>query len=112
MRFVLLDDQGTGKQYVFSEPERIIRADSREELPKAFADIEAAQRSGKWLAGALSYELGYALETRFDPPKIPLINLGFLTPPILTRPQNGYIRAIFQLGVSAGLVGGRLSLAL
>jgi len=65
MQFVLLDDQGTGKQFVFRNPQQIIIADSREDLPRAFREIEAAQRGGKWLAGHMAYELGHALETRF-----------------------------------------------
>lgn len=74
--FVLLDDQGTGKQFVFQKPERIITAGRREDLPEAFAQIEAAQKDGKWLAGYLSYELGYGLESRFKPPAGLLIKLG------------------------------------
>lgn len=76
MRYVLLDDQGTGKQFVFRNPDQIITAETREDLPAAFAAIEAAQQNGKWLAGYLSYQLGQALETRFAPPDGPLIRLG------------------------------------
>jgi len=81
MTFVLLDDQGTGKQWVFRKPERIITAHHRSDLQETFAHIEAAQTNGKWLAGWMSYELGHALETRFGPPNAPLIKLGVFDTP-------------------------------
>jgi len=81
MRYVLLDDQGTGKQFVFLNPERIITAHRREDLPRAFAEIEAAQADGKWLAGHLAYELGHALETKFEAPETPLLQLGVFQNP-------------------------------
>lgn len=81
MSFVLLDDQGTGKQMVFRSPERVISADDRKDLPAAFAQIEAAQKDKKWLAGWISYELGHALESRFESSKYPLIRLGVFDTP-------------------------------
>ncbi len=81
MQFVLLDDQGTGQQFVFRNPKKIITAHTREDLPRAFREIEAAQRDGKWLAGHMSYELGLALETRFDAPEGLLIQLGVFDEP-------------------------------
>jgi len=93
MQFVLLDDQGTGKQLVFRRPEQIITARNRADLAKAFADIDAAQASGKWLAGWMAYDLGHRLEPRFDTAEFnasptPLIQLGVFneapdnTPPV------------------------------
>ena len=61
---------------VFRTPETVITAERREDLPQAFAAIETAQKSGKWLAGYLSYELGYALENNFKPAYGTLIKLG------------------------------------
>ena len=85
MQFVLLDDQGTGEQFVFRNPHKIITANSREDLPHAFRQIDAAQKGGKWLAGHMAYELGHALETRFDAPNHktsgPLIQLGVFEEP-------------------------------
>ena len=86
MRFVLLDDQGTGKQFIFRKPLKIITAHSREDLPKAFAEIETAQSNGKWLAGWMSYELGHAMETYFNVSKVTpsnnsLIQLGVFESP-------------------------------
>ena len=81
MGYVLLDDQGTGKQFVFRHPERLITAYRRQDLPQAFQKIEAAQSEGKWLAGQLAYELGHALETKFESPKAPLLQLGVFDAP-------------------------------
>ncbi len=82
MPFVYLDDQGSGKQMVFQDPSAIILAETRDELPTAFAEIKAAQASGKWLAGSLAYELGHALEYKFAPPeRAPLIQLGVFEAP-------------------------------
>ena len=102
MRFVLLDDQGTGQQFVFRNPEQIITANRREDLPRAFAEITAAQDNGKWLAGSMSYELGHALERRFDAPKdqahLPLIQLGVFDTPSDHPPADWlYTRDVPQL---------------
>ncbi len=82
MSFVFLDDQGSGEQFVFRHPKRIISAKTRKEIPAAFAKIDAALADGYWLAGALSYELGHALEEKFkQPPNAPLIHLGVFDAP-------------------------------
>ena len=82
MAFVFLDDQGSGKQMVFRHPQRIIMARHRHDLPAAFAAIDATQAEGKWMAGTLAYELGHALEGKFDPPEhAPLIELGVFDAP-------------------------------
>lgn len=88
MRFVLLDDQGTGEQFVFRNPERLITAETREDLPRAFAEIEAAQDNGMWMAGWMAYELGHALETGFTPLHAPLIELGVFGQPSDTPPAD------------------------
>ena len=98
MRCVLLDDQATGRQFYFRNPKQIITANSRGELPLAFAQIEAAHTSGKWLAGHLSYELGHALETRFEAPNAPLIQLGVFDTPSGHPPADWlYTRDIPEL---------------
>lgn len=88
MRFVLLDDQGTGEQFVFREPEKIISANSRQDLPRAFADISAAQAQGKWLAGWMSYELGHGIEPHFEAPTSQLLQLGVFDGPSDPPPAN------------------------
>lgn len=98
MTFVLLDDQGTGEQFVFRNPVKLITANARDELPQAFAEIEAAQIGDKWLAGWMSYELGHALEPKFDAPNTPLVQLGVFDAPSDTPPVEWlYTRAIPEL---------------
>ena len=48
----------------FDAPVRVIRADAPEDVPAAFAALDAARAEGHWLAGYASYELGYALEPK------------------------------------------------
>lgn len=98
MRFVLLDDQGSGKQFCFRNPERVITADCRADIPHAFSEIDAAHSEGKWLAGWMSYELGHGLESRFNDPDGPLIQLGIFDAPSNTPPADWlYTRDIPQL---------------
>jgi para-aminobenzoate synthetase component 1 len=44
----------------FASPIELIYADTLSEVPAAFAQLQAAHESGKWLAGLAGYELGYA----------------------------------------------------
>ncbi len=88
MAYVLLDDQGTGKQLVFRDPERLITAKTRADLPEAFAAIEAAQANGKWLAGCMAFELGHALERHFSAPEGNLVELGVFDAPTDTPPAE------------------------
>ncbi|GGX73509.1 aminodeoxychorismate synthase, component I [Litorimonas cladophorae] len=100
MTYVLLDDQGTGKQLLFREAERIITARTRADLPAAFDAIEAEQARGKWLAGSMAYELGHALESHFEAPQIeaPLIQLGVFDAPVDHPPVDWlYTRSIPDL---------------
>lgn len=98
MQFVLLDDQGTGKQLVFREPSAVITAATRHELPRAFAEIDEAQRKGKWLAGWMSYELGHALEETFQPPRGLLLEFGIFDAPGHNPPVDWlYTRDIPEL---------------
>jgi len=102
MGFVFLDDQVTGQQKVFRDPIGIIRADTRDDLPRAFAEIEAAQADGFWLAGSLSYELGHALDPHFDAPApAPLIQLGIFNTPETAAPAHWlYTRKVPDLQLS------------
>ena len=91
MEYVLLDDQGTGKQFVFQNPIQVITADKPADLPHAFAEIEATQKNGKWLAGWMAYELGHALEPRFQAPDGPLICLGVFNAPEDSPPPSNWL---------------------
>ena len=60
--YVLLDDQKTGVTRFFSNPVKTIQAYHPDDLETVFEEIELAHTSGYYLAGYLSYELGYLLE--------------------------------------------------
>jgi len=60
--YVLLDDQATGQQLYFTQPESMITAYNIAEVTSAFDAIEAALADGKYIAGYFAYELGFALE--------------------------------------------------
>ena len=58
-RQVIFDNGPLSGASAFVDPIRIIRADTPEEVPAAFAAMEQAKAQGHWLAGYASYELGY-----------------------------------------------------
>lgn len=55
---------GGGISRSFERPQEVISAFAPEDLPTAFAAMEAARAKGLYLAGFLSYEAGYALEPK------------------------------------------------
>ena len=65
-RYILLEDGPDGQAQVFANPEAVICAWDVDDVAEAFAQMEAARASGKWLAGFASYELGYALEPKLN----------------------------------------------
>lgn len=64
--FVLLDDNlaPQGQTLLFQKPVEILRCDRPDEVPATLARIEALNAEGYYLAGSLSYELGYLFEPR------------------------------------------------
>lgn len=78
---VLLDCVG---RQAFAAPRQVIRADRGDEVPVALAAAEAALAQGRYVAGWLSYELGYVLEPRLtglEPGSAPLLRLGIFDGP-------------------------------
>ena len=65
--YVLFDSGPTGEPAVFTDPAYMIYAHRPEEVPAAFRAMEQAQDQGCWLAGYVSYELGYVLEPKLQP---------------------------------------------
>lgn len=61
-RWVVLDDTRNGSATVFRNPSRVIVARGPEEVPVALSAMQRVLDSGHYLAGYLSYELGYVLE--------------------------------------------------
>ncbi|MTJ03126.1 MAG: aminodeoxychorismate synthase component I [Sediminimonas qiaohouensis] len=71
---------------VFASPRDVIRADTPDELPAAWAAMERARSSGLWLAGYISYEAGYATEASLAPlmparRDLPLVQVGVFDAP-------------------------------
>jgi len=60
-------DRGPGEAGArFAAPRAVIRADRPEEIADAFEAIAKARAAGQWLAGMLSYELGYAFSAKLS----------------------------------------------
>ncbi|MDB2439158.1 aminodeoxychorismate synthase component I [Hellea sp.] len=65
--YILLDDQLTHEQRYYSNPIDIIEVDDVKNIDAAFAKLKTYHEEGYYLAGYLSYELGYALEPKLAP---------------------------------------------
>lgn len=85
---VILDD---GPRRVFCAPGSVIVADSPEAVPAALAAVQAALDQGRFVAGWLAYELGYALEPRlaWRCGRGPLLRLGVFDGPSEVAPVQG-----------------------
>jgi para-aminobenzoate synthetase component 1 len=66
-RMVRFDGGPLAGGTLFSAPVSVIRAETPTDVEPAFAAMASAQAKGHWLAGYLSYELGYALLPRLAP---------------------------------------------
>ncbi len=64
---ILCEDGPGGRPVLFDGAERLIVARSAEQLAPALTALDAARTAGKWVAGYLSYEAGYAFEPRLAP---------------------------------------------
>lgn len=84
--WIRFDTGPLGQGTLFANPVRLIRADRPDQVDDALEQIEAARTKGYWLAGCLSYELGYALHPRLAPlmpadRDLPLIMIGVFDAP-------------------------------
>lgn len=85
--FVLLEDRsGVGQGLLFADPVEIVEAREPPGIADAFARIEAGMARGLHAAGFLSYELGYAFESRLagllpSVRALPLLWLGLFAAP-------------------------------
>ncbi|MGR3290507.1 MAG: aminodeoxychorismate synthase component I [Paracoccaceae bacterium] len=61
---VIFDEGPIAGGTVFAEPLQIIRADEPDDIERAFDEMENARANGRWLAGYVSYELGYCLSSK------------------------------------------------
>ncbi|MCP5071726.1 MAG: aminodeoxychorismate synthase component I [Rhodobacteraceae bacterium] len=106
--FVLFDIGPDGGQQAFTRPEKLIVAQKPEQVRDAFAQMQAEQAAGKWLAGYGSYELGYALEPKLanrmpDGRRVPLLCFG-----VFDRPDNEAAKRLLDQA-AAGCDAARLS---
>jgi para-aminobenzoate synthetase component I len=84
--FALFRDDTTRQSLVFAGPEEIVCVRRRADILPALARLEAARREGKWIAGYMSYEAGYAFEQKLAPliednRETPLLNFGIFDTP-------------------------------
>lgn len=93
--YVLMDDVLNGTSLLFTAPDKIITAGGDQtDISAAFAQIESGLDQGQWVAGFLSYELGYAFEQRLTSRQdthhpLPLLWFGlFNEPHRLTAEQS------------------------
>jgi len=83
---LILDDAAEDDLRIFVAPRAIIQAVRPDEVNACLQAIEAARAAGNFVAGYMSYELGYALEPRLRPllPEgrtVPLLWFGVFGPP-------------------------------
>lgn len=70
-RCVILDDTRAGTADLFIEPSRVVAVRDPGDVPAALSVMQAFLASGHYLAGYLSYELGFALEPSLRPLLLP-----------------------------------------
>lgn len=86
-------DRGPGGNGArFAQPRAVIRADRPEEIARAFEAIATARAAGFWLAGMLSYELGYAFSAKLvglmpSAGEVPLLLFGVYDAPQAPLPE-------------------------
>jgi para-aminobenzoate synthetase component 1 len=90
---ILLRDDLAGTERRFTAPRELIRADHADEVPRALDRMERVRSAGKWCAGYVSYEAGYALDPKLrdhmpDGRRLPLILMG-----VFDAPETGPVKA-------------------
>ena len=61
---ILIEDGPFGQPALFDSAEALIVARTADEVAPALAALDAARAQGKWVAGYIGYEAGYALEPK------------------------------------------------
>jgi para-aminobenzoate synthetase component I len=89
--YVLFRDDSENRTTVFAEPSRVITARTRAEFRRGLAELEAAHRAGKWLAGYMAYEAGHLFEEKLAPyaeenRETPLMSFGVFDAPAEDHP--------------------------
>lgn len=88
---IRLDHGPDGTACTFARAQRLIMADTPEDVPAALSALDAARAEGYWVAGYASYELGFALEPRLlarmpQGRSLPLLQFGVYDWPSLAAP--------------------------
>jgi para-aminobenzoate synthetase component 1 len=83
---VVFDHGPDGRPTAFEAAVDIIRADTPEQVDAAFDAMATARADGKWLAGYMSYELGYLTSCKLvdflpDNRGVPLMHFGVFDAP-------------------------------
>lgn len=63
-KVILIEDGPEGKPALFDGAEGVVVAHRLDEIAPALARLDAARAAGKWVAGYIAYEAGYALEPK------------------------------------------------
>ncbi|MCC5955225.1 MAG: aminodeoxychorismate synthase component I [Natronohydrobacter sp.] len=84
---ILIEHGPQGRPVLFDAPEQRLVAHGLADVLPMLEQAEAARRAGKWVAGYLAYEAGYAFEPRLAPlwtPEAgPLVDLRIHDAPLL-----------------------------
>jgi para-aminobenzoate synthetase component 1 len=96
--YVVFRDDTTGQVTLFTEPEELIAAHTETEFFAALERMDELRRSGKYLAGYLSYEAGYLFERKLAhladvKRETPLLSFGVFSGPgsddrLMARPTT------------------------
>ena len=79
-------DPAGGRALLFTQPDELLVCRDPARLPEALMQIDQARSRGLWVAGFLSYEVGYLLEDKLkplyrEPGSLPLLWLGLYKAP-------------------------------
>jgi len=88
-------DANNRHSFLFQNPVNVISVSNTDDLPQAFAQIEAALSSGFYAAGFFSYECGYHFENHPspNPGDLPFAWIGIYREPIVFDHANGEFTA-------------------
>lgn len=81
-----LVDRGNKHTYLFTEPVEVIKASSLAQVEQALRKVDEAVQSGRYVAGFLCYEAGYAFENVLRTEvtsEVPLVWFGVFKQPIV-----------------------------
>lgn len=94
---ILLEHGPGGRAVAFDQASARVIAYRPDEVMPALAELDAARRRGKWVAGYMSYEAGYALEPKLahlmpEDRAHPLLAFGIFDAPRDPAPVSGAAR--------------------